>query len=83
LNGVIIGKNPFYIVYSLNLRFHSHRTSLPENKPPSFLCFSFKYVFHCRGQAISIRQKDAVGVFFSQIGKLYQVHHVWGEFKFS
>eukprot|EP00111_Clytia_hemisphaerica_P008953 TCONS_00026173-protein len=29
------------------------------------------------GQAISIRRKDAVGGFFSQIGDLYQVHHVW------
>jgi len=29
------------------------------------------------GQAISIRREDAVGGFFSQIGDLYQVHHVW------
>eukprot|EP00112_Aurelia_sp_Birch-Aquarium-sp1_P006563 Seg1721.10 transcript_id=Seg1721.10/GoldUCD/mRNA.D3Y31 product="Protein NipSnap 1" protein_id=Seg1721.10/GoldUCD/D3Y31 len=29
------------------------------------------------GLAIKIRQKDAVGGFFSQIGELYQVHHIW------
>jgi len=29
------------------------------------------------GQAINIRREDAVGGFFSQIGKLYQVHHLW------
>ena len=31
-----------------------------------------------RGHAIKIRQEDAVGGFFSQIGDLYQVHHIWG-----
>lgn len=29
------------------------------------------------GQAIQIRRKDAVGGFFSQVGDLYQVHHIW------
>jgi len=29
------------------------------------------------GNAIKIRQEDAVGGFFSQIGDLYQVHHIW------
>eukprot|EP00794_Sanderia_malayensis_P014268 gene14268-15755_t len=29
------------------------------------------------GNAIKIRQQDAVGGFFSQIGSLYQVHHIW------
>ncbi|KAK3743393.1 hypothetical protein QZH41_011308, partial [Actinostola sp. cb2023] len=33
------------------------------------------------GRAIKLRQKDneAVGGFFSQIGELYMVHHIWGE----
>jgi len=29
------------------------------------------------GRAINIRRKDAVGGFFSQVGDLYQVHHIW------
>lgn len=28
-------------------------------------------------KAINIRRKDAVGGFFSQVGDLYQVHHLW------
>lgn len=35
----------------------------------------------CRARAIEIRQQnqEAVGGFFSQIGSLYTVHHLWGE----
>ncbi|XP_002169715.2 protein NipSnap homolog 1 isoform X1 [Hydra vulgaris] len=29
------------------------------------------------GSAIQIRRKDAVGGFFSQVGDLYEVHHMW------
>jgi len=29
------------------------------------------------GTAINIRRKDAVGGFFSQVGDLYMVHHLW------
>lgn len=37
-----------------------------------------------RARAIEIRQQnhEAVGGFFSQIGDLYQVHHLWGERRF-
>ena len=40
------------------------------------------HLFFCRGKAILIRQKedDAVAGLFSQIGELYVVHHIWGEF---
>ena len=46
-----------------------------------FMCFSFTFILF-RGQAILIRQKedDAVAGLFSQIGELYVVHHIWGEF---
>ena len=39
----------------------------------------------CRARAIEIRQQnqEAVGGFFSQIGSLYTVHHLWGEHKFT
>ena len=45
------------------------------------MCFSFTFILF-RGQAILIRQKedDAVAGLFSQIGELYVVHHIWGEF---
>ena len=45
------------------------------------MCFSFTSILF-RGQAILIRQKedDAVAGLFSQIGELYVVHHIWGEF---
>lgn len=35
----------------------------------------------CRARAIEFRQQnqEAVGGFFSQIGRLYMVHHLWGE----
>ena len=35
----------------------------------------------CRARAIELRQEnqEAVGGFFSQIGSLYMVHHLWGE----
>lgn len=35
----------------------------------------------CRARAIEIRQQnqEAVGGFFSQIGSLYTVHHLWGK----
>lgn len=34
----------------------------------------------CRARAIGYRQhnREAVGGFFSQIGNLYMVHHLWG-----
>lgn len=37
-------------------------------------------VFVCRARAIGFRQhnSEAVGGFFSQIGNLYMVHHLWG-----
>lgn len=37
-------------------------------------------VFVCRARAIGYRQhnREAVGGFFSQIGNLYMVHHLWG-----
>lgn len=37
-----------------------------------------------RARAIEIRQQnqEAVGGFFSQIGSLYTVHHLWGEKSF-
>ena len=43
--------------------------------------FSIHLLFY-RGKAILIRQKedDAVAGLFSQIGELYVVHHIWGEF---
>lgn len=39
----------------------------------------------CRARAIRFRQdnNEAVGGFFSQIGQLYMVHHLWGKFVFS
>lgn len=35
-----------------------------------------------RARAIKYRQEnnEAVGGFFSQIGDLYAVHHLWGEY---
>ena len=38
------------------------------------------FVFVCRARAIGYRQhnSEAVGGFFSQIGNLYMVHHLWG-----
>lgn len=35
----------------------------------------------CRARAIKYRQEnqEAVGGFFSQIGELYVVHHLWGK----
>lgn len=38
------------------------------------------FVFSCRARAIRFRQDgdEAVGGFFSQIGQLYMVHHLWG-----
>lgn len=38
-------------------------------------------VLFLRARAISYRQhnREAVGGFFSQIGDLYMVHHLWGE----
>lgn len=35
----------------------------------------------CRARAIRFRQdsNEAVGGFFSQIGQLYMVHHLWGK----
>lgn len=35
-------------------------------------------IYSFRGNAIKIRRKDAVGGFFSQVGDLYMVHHLWG-----
>lgn len=39
-------------------------------------------VSHNRARAINHRQEndEAVGGFFSQIGDLYVVHHLWGEY---
>lgn len=46
-----------------------------------FMSFFFASILF-RGQAILIRQKedDAVAGLFSQIGELYVVHHIWGEY---
>jgi hypothetical protein len=43
-------------------------------------CFDWPVVFP-RARAIGYRQhnSEAVGGFFSQIGNLYMVHHLWGE----
>lgn len=40
-------------------------------------------VLVCRARAIGYRQhnREAVGGFFSQIGNLYMVHHLWGTVK--
>lgn len=42
-------------------------------------------VLLCRARAIRFRQdsNEAVGGFFSQIGQLYMVHHLWGKFLLS
>ena len=44
-----------------------------------FLELHLKFLLFIRGSAIKIRQEDAIGGFFSQIGELYQVHHIWGK----
>ena len=43
------------------------------------MLFMFCLHFINRSSAINIRRKDAVGGFFSQVGDLYMVHHLWGE----
>lgn len=42
-------------------------------------------VLVCRARAIGYRQhnREAVGGFFSQIGNLYMVHHLWGTVKYQ
>lgn len=48
------------------------------------VCFGAGYdsncFLSCRARAIRYRQRnrEAVGGFFSQIGDLYMVHHLWG-----
>lgn len=33
---------------------------------------------HCRMKGINYRRDEAVGGWFSQIGEMHQVHHLWG-----
>lgn len=46
-------------------------------------CAVTRGAFVCRARAVRYRQqnREAVGGFFSQIGNLYMVHHLWGTFK--
>lgn len=46
--------------------------------------FLMAALLFCRARAIRFRQdnNEAVGGFFSQIGQLYMVHHLWGKFVF-
>lgn len=45
-----------------------------------FFCVDVEVALVCRARAIGYRQhnREAVGGFFSQIGNLYMVHHLWG-----
>lgn len=70
-----------------NLTFQPpfHSVSLPIF--PDFLprpAGSDVFLLLCRARAIRFRQdsNEAVGGFFSQIGQLYMVHHLWGKFLF-
>lgn len=44
------------------------------------VCVDVEIAVACRARAIGYRQhnREAVGGFFSQIGNLYMVHHLWG-----
>lgn len=48
-------------------------------------CDVTEVVLVCRARAIRYRQhnREAVGGFFSQIGNLYMVHHLWGMVKYQ
>lgn len=59
---------------------------LCQMKPWCFMaCVVTEVVPVCRARAIGYRQhnKEAVGGFFSQIGNLYMVHHLWGTVKYQ
>lgn len=62
-----------------NSAFLSIITSYPD------LLFLKAALLFCRARAIRFRQdnNEAVGGFFSQIGQLYMVHHLWGKFVYT
>lgn len=53
---------------------------IPDEALVFLACLVTEVVFVCRARAIRYRQhnREAVGGFFSQIGNLYMVHHLWG-----
>lgn len=53
---------------------------MPDEALVFLACVVTGVVFVCRARAIGYRQhnREAVGGFFSQIGNLYMVHHLWG-----
>lgn len=58
---------------------------MPEEALVFLACVVTKFVLSCRARAIRYRQhnREAVGGFFSQIGNLYMVHHLWGMDKYQ
>lgn len=56
---------------------------MPDEALEFLACIVTGVVLVHRARAIRYRQhnREAVGGFFSQIGNLYMVHHLWGTFK--
>jgi hypothetical protein len=42
-------------------------------------CVTYNHYRTCRENGIKYRRDEAVGGWFSQIGEMHQVHHLWGK----
>lgn len=64
---------------------HKPGLVMPDEALVLLACVVTYVVLVCRARAIGYRQhnREAVGGFFSQIGNLYMVHHLWGMDKYQ